>query len=122
MRIETNSSVGSVSSPYTPYNDAAASGGIQAETSPAQERGRDEGLTKKPNKNDLQREIDSLNKWLQSQGTHIKFTLHEELNEYFVQVVNSETNEVVKEIPPKKILDISAKLQEMIGLLVDEKR
>ncbi|WP_126428725.1 flagellar protein FlaG [Brevibacillus marinus] len=119
MRIEANSSVGNVSSPYT---DAAASGGIQTEIPPVQERGGDESLAKKPNKSNLQREIDSLNKWLQSHGTHIKFTLHEELNEYYVQVVNDETNEVIREIPPKKILDISAKLQEMIGLLVDEKR
>ena len=81
------------------------------------------GSEKTYSKSDLQKEIDGLNKWLQgSQKTHLKFTLHEELGEYYVQIVNEQTDEVIREIPPKKILDMVAKMYEMIGLLVDEKR
>ena len=70
----------------------------------------------------VQNEIAGINKLLQSTNTHLKFTLHEELNEYYVQVIDEQTNEVVKEIPSKKVMDIVAKMHEMIGLLVDEKR
>ncbi|CAI8998217.1 flagellar protein FlaG [Brevibacillus sp. IT-7CA2] len=73
-------------------------------------------------KRDLEHEISGINKWLQSSSSHIKFTLHEDLNEYYVQVINDQTNEVIREIPSKKMMDMVAKMHEMIGLLVDEKR
>ncbi|MGG4450419.1 flagellar protein FlaG [Brevibacillus porteri] len=74
------------------------------------------------NSKELVREVDNLNKFMQSSTTHIKFTLHEKLNEYYVQVVNDQTKEVIREIPSKKVMDMVAKMHEMIGLLVDEKR
>ncbi|MED4754666.1 flagellar protein FlaG [Brevibacillus choshinensis] len=73
-------------------------------------------------KEDLQKQVDSLNKFVQTTNTHLKFTLHERLNEYYVQIVDNITDEVVREVPSKKILDLAAKIQEMIGILVDEKR
>ena len=39
-----------------------------------------------------------------------------------VKVVDTETKEVVREIPSEKILDILANILEMAGLLVDERR
>jgi flagellar protein FlaG len=79
-------------------------------------------LEKQPTRKELEREVENLNKFLQSSTTHIKFTLHEELNEYYVQVINDQTNEVIREIPSKKVMDMVAKMHEMIGLLIDEKR
>ena len=73
-------------------------------------------------KEELRKEIDGMNKWLQMTNTHIKFTLHEELNEYYVQVINDQTQEVIREVPSKKMMDMVAKIHEMVGLLVDEKR
>lgn len=77
---------------------------------------------KKPTRADLEREVESLNKFMQSSSTHLKFTLHDKLNEYYVQIISDHDNTVVKEIPSKKMMDIVAKMHEMIGLLVDEKR
>jgi len=77
---------------------------------------------KKYTHTDLEREIEGLNKFLQSSSTHLKFTLHEKLNEYYVQIISDHDNTVVREIPSKKMMDMVAKMHEMIGLLVDEKR
>jgi flagellar protein FlaG len=77
---------------------------------------------KKYAKEEIIKEINHLNKWLQnSSNTHLKFNFHEKLGEYYVQVINDETSEVIREIPSKKIMDIAASINEMIGLLVDEK-
>lgn len=38
-----------------------------------------------------------------------------------VKVVNTETDEVIREIPPEKILDMVAKMWELAGIMVDEK-
>nr|WP_276531873.1 flagellar protein FlaG [Brevibacillus invocatus] len=77
---------------------------------------------KKHSHTDLVREIEGLNKFLQSSSTHLKFTLHEKLNQYYVQIINDHDNTVVREIPSKKMMDMVAQMHEMIGLLVDEKR
>lgn len=73
-------------------------------------------------KKELEKSVEAINKWLEANSTHLKFQLHEKLNEYYVQVLNNVTNEVVREIPQKKMLDIVAKMYEMNGLLLDEKR
>jgi flagellar protein FlaG len=39
-----------------------------------------------------------------------------------IKLVDKETKEVIKELPPEKTLDMIAKVWEMAGLLVDEKR
>ncbi|MED1745806.1 flagellar protein FlaG [Brevibacillus borstelensis] len=79
-------------------------------------------LDKQHSIGEIESEIAGINKWLQTTSSHIKFTLHEDLNEYYVQVINDQTNEVIREIPSKKVMDMVAKMHEMIGLLVDEKR
>ena len=53
---------------------------------------------------------------------HLQYNYHEESGEYFVRVIDDETDEIIREIPPKKILDIYASLQEIAGLLFDARR
>ncbi|WP_163144144.1 flagellar protein FlaG [Bacillus sp. 22-7] len=65
--------------------------------------------------------VDSMNKFLQASHTSLKFVLHEELNEYYVTLVDDVTQEVVKEIPSKKMLDMYAAMTEFVGLMVDKK-
>lgn len=52
--------------------------------------------------------------------TNVKFELHDELHEYYVTIVNTTTDEVMKEIPPKKMLDMYAAMAEYMGLFIDE--
>lgn len=65
--------------------------------------------------------IEGANHFFRSANTHVQFHLHEELNTYYVEIRNSLNNEVIKEIPPKKFLDMMAKLQELAGVLIDER-
>lgn len=53
--------------------------------------------------------------------TNLQFVYHEELNEYFVEVIDPVTNEVLKEIPPKKMLDMYAEMVMFSGIFIDEK-
>jgi flagellar protein FlaG len=39
-----------------------------------------------------------------------------------VKVVDSETGEVIREIPPEKLLDMFANMLELAGLIIDERR
>ncbi|MEK9197500.1 flagellar protein FlaG [Ureibacillus sp. 179-F W5.1 NHS] len=69
----------------------------------------------------LKQAVDSLNEFLEINHNSAKFVYHEGLERYFVQVVNKDTEEVVKEIPPKKLLDAFYEMQKLVGMIVDEK-
>jgi flagellar protein FlaG len=81
---------------------------------------KQEDLQEKITKDMLLNKIDGMNKFLEPTSTAVKFQLHEELNEYYIQVIDSKTNEVLKEIPNKKFLDMYASMTEMMGFMVDE--
>ncbi|RTQ94279.1 flagellar protein FlaG [Lysinibacillus telephonicus] len=69
----------------------------------------------------LKQAVESLNEFLEINHNSSKFVYHEGLDRYFVQVVNKDTEEVVKEIPPKKLLDAFYEMQKLVGMIVDEK-
>lgn len=50
------------------------------------------------------------------------FGVHEATNRVTIKIIDKDTKEVLKEYPPEKTLDIIAKVWEMAGLMVDEKR
>lgn len=50
----------------------------------------------------------------------LHFSIHEKTNDIMVKVVEVESQEVVREIPSKKILDMVAHMMELAGLIVDE--
>ncbi|PKR86270.1 flagellar protein FlaG [Heyndrickxia camelliae] len=72
-------------------------------------------------KEKLQKVIESMNQFVQASNKHLKFELHDQLNEYYVKIVDDKTQEVIKEIPSKKMLDIFAEMEKHLGLLVDKK-
>jgi len=66
--------------------------------------------------------IASANKRLIASSRKLEYRVHEETNRIMVKIIDSDTDEVIREIPPEKTLDIFAKVLELAGLLVDEKR
>ena len=54
--------------------------------------------------------------------TECQFSYHEETKRISIKVLDQESGEVIREIPPEKTLDMIAKVWEMAGILVDEKR
>ena len=50
----------------------------------------------------------------------LQFSVHDSTGRTMVKVVNKDTEETIREIPPEKMLDIAAKLDEMIGILFDK--
>jgi flagellar protein FlaG len=76
----------------------------------------------KVDEKDIKSAVDTANKVLFKNNTHLKFEIHEKTKDVMVKIVNDHTGEVVKEIPAEKMLDMVAKLWEIAGILVDEKR
>ncbi|KAA8678169.1 flagellar protein FlaG [Clostridium sp. MT-14] len=64
---------------------------------------------------------DEANKIMNENQTHLKFEIYGRFKDIVVQVLDDDTNEVIKEVPPKKILDMVEKFCEMSGFFMDEK-
>lgn len=54
-------------------------------------------------------------------GVSLSFSVHEATGRIKVDVTDKETGEVVREIPPEQVLNLMAKIDEMMGILYDEK-
>lgn len=50
------------------------------------------------------------------------FGIHDATNRVTIKIIDKESKEVLKEYPPEKTLDMIAKVWEMAGLMIDEKR
>ncbi|PLT31073.1 flagellar protein FlaG [Peribacillus deserti] len=81
----------------------------------------DDTIQPNPTKEKVNEMVESLNKFLNPTQTALKFEFHEKLHEYYVTIVDSNTNELIKEIPPKKMLDLYAQMTEFLGIMVDKK-
>ena len=68
----------------------------------------------------LKKRISDLNRQLNS--TECQYGVDEITQRVTLKIVDKETKEVIKELPPEKTLKMIAKVWELAGLLVDEKR
>jgi flagellar protein FlaG len=66
--------------------------------------------------------IEKANKALQGPNTRFQFSVHKKTHEIMVKVIDNDTGKVIREVPPEKTLDLVAKMWEMAGIIVDERR
>lgn len=68
----------------------------------------------------IRKAVESMNKKMAN--AEAVFGIHEGTNRVTIKIVDKETKKTIKELPPEKTLDMIAKVWEMAGILVDEKR
>lgn len=59
---------------------------------------------------------------LRMEHTRCEYSYHKKTNRVSIKVIDRDTDEVIREIPPEKSLDMLQKMWELAGMLVDEKR
>lgn len=85
----------------------------QANTRQAQQQQQSEQLKKA---------VAEMNRKINNSNEEAVFGVHEDTNRIMIKIMDKETKEVIKEFPPEKTLDMIARIWEMAGILVDEKR
>ncbi|MFJ8261820.1 flagellar protein FlaG [Rummeliibacillus sp. NPDC094406] len=73
-----------------------------------------------PTEQAYQTAVNKLNEFMEYSQRDSKFVFHEELGRYYVEIVNAKTKEVVKEIPPKELLDAYYEMQKLVGKMFDK--
>ena len=72
------------------------------------------------NNEKIRKAVEQLNKNMSH--SEAVFGFHDATNRVTIKIIDKDTKEVIKELPPEKTLDMIAKVWEMAGILVDEKR
>ena len=54
-------------------------------------------------------------------NTRCEFEYHETTKRVSIKVIDKDTDEIVREIPPEETLKMIEKMWELAGLIVDEK-
>lgn len=97
--------------------DDARNKGQYADEDRKNQQAKDQAAT---NTEQIKKAVERLNK--QMSHSEAIFGIHEGTNRVMIKIVDRDTKEVIKELPPEKTLNMIAKVWEMAGILVDEKR
>lgn len=70
---------------------------------------------------DIKKAVEKLNSFIYDEGTHAEYSIHKEMHRIMIKIIDNETDKVILEVPPKKIVDMVAKMCELAGVLLDKK-
>ena len=111
------------------YTDVSAQESVKMADIKIVENAQDKGNTgndpgnnesKQPSNEQIRKAVEALNKKMVN--SEAVFGIHDATNRVTIKIIDRDTKEVIKELPPEKTLDMIAKVWEMAGILVDERR
>jgi flagellar protein FlaG len=114
------------------YNNSRSQGDVKREVTPSEKvktptkevasELASNNANNKAQEHEVIEAIEKANKHFKLYDRRLEFSIHEKTKQIMVKVINTEDDSIVREIPSEKILDMVAKLWEMTGIFVDEKR
>ncbi|KAB3532048.1 flagellar protein FlaG [Alkaliphilus serpentinus] len=69
----------------------------------------------------LNKALEKANKSFQSFDRKFERSVHEKTGAIMVKVIDSSNDQVIRELPPEKILDMVAHMLEVAGIIVDKR-
>ena len=81
----------------------------------------DVNINKSYSKEEVANAVEKLNKLLKEENTYAEYSIHEKFGDIMIKIIDQKTKEVIMEYPPKKILDLIAKMCELAGIAIDKK-
>lgn len=112
------SETGSAAPKAENYSKTAESG--EKNAAAQGKEGENISLSEQLSNEQLKKVIEQFNKKIGN--SEAIFGVHEETNRVTIKIIDKDTKETIKELPPEKTLDMIARVWEMAGILVDEKR
>lgn len=110
---------------YNPQNQqkTPAPLAVAAPAVPVEDTAKGSGKDSKNRKeeNQMKEAVKQINRKGQFGHTNAQFEYHEATKRVSIKLIDNETNEVIKEIPPEETLEMISKMWELAGILVDKK-
>ncbi len=81
----------------------------------------DQKQIKRPEGEELKRLVEELQRRFDLMNKQLKIEIDHELGIPVVKIIDKQTNEVIRQIPPEYMLKIMKNIDRMLGLLVNER-
>ena len=129
IKMDTNYAASTAATPRTQSGEAAP--GVSAEYVPQTEtpvpqeaQAIDMSATRefRVSEEDIRCAVAMANKKAEPVFLEFQYQIHDKTNRLMISVINTQTQEVVREIPPERVLDALGKMWEMAGILLDERK
>ena len=76
----------------------------------------------KPTRENVENVVDALNSAAKSVDRRISFSYNKKANRVIMKVSDPNTNDIIREIPPKEVVRLLERFHELLGMFVDELR
>lgn len=95
------------------------SGEVKAQNEEDKEQGKG---GKKPTEKSIDAAFSEMNAKMKEKKTRCEYSYHEDTKRISISVYDSDSDELIREIPPEESLEVLHKVWEIAGIVVDEKR
>ncbi len=102
-----------------PTTEKTASQAVRNETASMQQEEM-EAAKIQVSRESLQEAVNSLNSAVSLLNHRLTFKIDDSTGRLTARVIDNSTNEVIREIPPERVLVFVKRFQEFLGLLMDE--
>lgn len=82
----------------------------------------DEAEEKKITMEQLEKAVNKANEHIMGVNTQLQYRIHEGTDRIMVRLIDTESQDVIREIPPEKMLDLVAEIWKRVGLVVDKQK
>lgn len=82
--------------------------------------GKDDAAAKIPSKSELKKSVDAINRFLEN-NSQVEFSIDDHSGLSVVKVIDTQTKQVLRQLPSAESLEIAKNLNSMKGLLIDSK-
>jgi flagellar protein FlaG len=124
MKVDNilSSVINGVNTPVlTPGNENAAVSQKQADTTvPEKDQDTWKASAENVAKDKLNKAIDVANNAFKDVNISFKYLVNQKTNREVVQVINTDTKEVIKQYPPEEIVNMLERMYDMLGILIDK--
>lgn len=99
---------------------AVSAASVEAQRSLAQTQKPDVSTQVKAMRKELEHSLSEANRRMQLNGRNLAFSLDEKAGRVVIKVTNSQTGELVRQIPDETVLRIAHTIEDLKGILHDE--
>ncbi len=100
-------------------SDVASTGRVEGNTSSAvRNNGEEQVKVREPDQQEVDQAVQNLNDYVQNIERNLEFSVDRNNGNTVISVIDSQTDEVIRQIPPEKAVNAVRNLQRLEGLLL----
>ena len=103
----------------TPSSEKSRKKISKKETAPPEDPGKSSVKVQQTREAKTKEIAKTIKEYVNSVQTDLQIQVHQGTGDIMVKVISKDDGKVVREIPPEELLDLAARMQDMVGLLFD---